>query len=74
MNRDTFNKMWRFFHLLCIGVLLSYTGMKTISAFNHPVDIHLPTSEEIRERTEFDLSGPQEIELENGDVVVVYEA
>lgn len=69
-----FNKGWKIFHIYFICFFIGLFSLKAINALSPPIDIHIPTSEEIRERVEFDLSGPIEIETENGDIVSIYES
>ena len=74
MKKNKFNQFWKSWHFFCILTVFSYVSMRALTAFNHPIDIHLPSADEIRERTEFDISERREIELENGECVSVYES
>lgn len=74
MKRVNFNLWWRVLHLLAIGFLLGIMLWRCGYTFNHPIDIHIPTSEELIEIMDFDNSRPVEIETENGEFVSVYES
>lgn len=73
INIDIFNKFWEHGHLLAIALLFVSCVAKT-QCLSHPLDIHGPSGEDLVNEARRNDPDTKEVELENGDVVTVYEA